>query len=426
MDGLARRGILTAAIVAATVLGMTGTAGAAPILTGPPTGALVDTARPPFSWNDTAPPAGTVVYEVHMRAATGTPPIAVVPAAGPGSYTAVAQRDVPIDTTFTWFVRAIGGSPPDTLFETPGRTLRASPPPAVSGPTGLTNRATPVFTWALPPTRISSTWTLLSGGMPVQSSTLAAAEEQIAVPGPLADGPYRLQVVQRISSTGADSPPALMDFTVDTTPPGLLAITGAPPFPTINATPSFSWTGAEPGAGQTWRVIGAGGGVTQGPGDGGAGRVTVGPLAPGSYAFEVRQQDPAGNAGDWRSHPFAVVTPPPPTAAPPAVTRLRLPARNAKKLKPRAGARVRSLRPVLRWPRSRRASVYNVQLFVVGQRNKLRKIHSAFPRSPRLRVPSRELRRGRCYVWRVWPFIGKKFTKRPLGVSNFCVTATRR
>ena len=34
------------------------------------------------------------------------------------------------------------------------------------------------------------------------------------------------------------------------------------------------------------------------------------------------------------------------------------------------------------------------------------------------------LRPGRCYVWRVWPYIGRRFTSRPLGVSNFCVTAS--
>ena len=81
---------------------------------------------------------------------------------------------------------------------------------------------------------------------------------------------------------------------------------------------------------------------------------------------------------------------------------------------------------MLRWTRKSRASLYNVQVFLVGNRNRLSKVLSTFPRSPRLRVPNRELRRGRCYVWRVWPYFGDKFTKRPLGVSNFCVTAARR
>jgi hypothetical protein len=26
-----------------------------------------------------------------------------------------------------------------------------------------------------------------------------------------------------------------------------------------------------------------------------------------------------------------------------------------------------------------------------------------------------------CYVWRIWPYRGSKFTPKPLGISNFCV-----
>jgi hypothetical protein len=427
VDGLARRGILAAATAAAALGALAGHAAGAPALVSPAPNAVVDTLRPQFSWTDSAPPAGTVRYEVHMTAPSGTAPLATVPATGAGAYAAVGDRDLPLDTSTSWFVRAVNQSGTTIFQTTPARVVRASPPPALSGPTGLVNQATQVFSWTRPDARTASTWTVLAGGAPVQEGVVTAAEQQLAVPAPLADGAYQFRVVQRVvTGAGAwDAAPAVIAFSVDTTPPALLAITGAPPFPTTDATPTFSWTGVEPGARQSWRVIGVGGGVLQGPADGSAGAATVGPLAPGSYAFEVRQQDAAGNAGDWRSHPFTVVTPPP-TAAPPAVTRLRLPARNAKRLKPRAGARVKSLRPVLRWPTSRRATVYNVQLFVAGPRNRLRKVHSAFPRSPRLQVPRRELRRGKCYVWRVWPFIGKTFTKRPLGVSNFCVTATRR
>ena len=32
---------------------------------------------------------------------------------------------------------------------------------------------------------------------------------------------------------------------------------------------------------------------------------------------------------------------------------------------------------------------------------------------------------GTCYVWRVWPFVGRRFTGKPLGVSNFCVASKK-
>ena len=58
-----------------------------------------------------------------------------------------------------------------------------------------------------------------------------------------------------------------------------------------------------------------------------------------------------------------------------------------------------------------------------GAEVRLRKVRSTFPRVNRLRTP--RLARGACYVWRVWPYRGGSFTRRPLGVSHFCVSRTR-
>ena len=49
------------------------------------------------------------------------------------------------------------------------------------------------------------------------------------------------------------------------------------------------------------------------------------------------------------------------------------------------------------------------------------KVFSTFPRTLQYRVPSRRTRPATCYVWRVWPYMGTRFTKKPLGISNFCI-----
>lgn len=146
------------------------------------------------------------------------------------------------------------------------------------------------------------------------------------------------------------------------------------------------------------------------------------PLAPGSYRFEARQTDGAGNEGPWGGIAFQVTR----LGAVPrgGATAITLPARNAGLLKPRKGTRLLKVRPTLRWARGPAGtSVYNLQIFrVVGPGPQLRKVYSVFPRRRALTMPSvARLTPGACYVWRVWPFRGGKFTTTPLGVSNFCV-----
>ena len=51
------------------------------------------------------------------------------------------------------------------------------------------------------------------------------------------------------------------------------------------------------------------------------------------------------------------------------------------------------------------------------------KVFSTFPRALQYRVPSRRTRPATCYVWRVWPYLGTRFTKKPLGISNFCIAS---
>ena len=64
--------------------------------------------------------------------------------------------------------------------------------------------------------------------------------------------------------------------------------------------------------------------------------------------------------------------------------------------------------------------MYNVQVFSVRGAS-VRKVLSAFPASPRLRVPPRTLDLGERYYWRVWPYLRGGYPKEPIGVSFFDV-----
>jgi hypothetical protein len=172
-------------------------------------------------------------------------------------------------------------------------------------------------------------------------------------------------------------------------------------------------------------------------------RMCVGPVpdgglvptaTPGVQSFSVTATDRAGNVvtvqrdytvggpGPIPLTPAPLVpTPPPVAAAAPAVTGEPValpPPENARRLRPRLGAKIVSMRPVLRWKARKNAKLYNVQVFrLVGKR--LIKVLSAFPRTNHVRVPAGRLTPGATHVWRVWPMVGGSYTPKPLGISNF-------
>ncbi len=227
-------------------------------------------------------------------------------------------------------------------------------------------------------------------------------------------------MVQR-NAVGAESAPATAAFAVDATAPPPLAIAASRPSPSVGVTPSFSWSGVEPGATTWWRVIGAGGTLVQGPSSTTGASAAPAPLAAGSYSFEARQVDAVGNPGPWATEPFAILAAP---GAPPATAAVSaLPSSNWRKLTPRRGAKIRSTRPTLRWAAGPRGTrLYNVQIFLVGKDNALKKVRTSFPRKRSFTLPRRAaLKKGSCYVWRVWPYRGSSFTSTPLGVSHFCI-----
>ena len=192
---------------------------------------------------------------------------------------------------------------------------------------------------------------------------------------------------------------------------------------------TFGWT-TEPGAFSRWQIVGAGGAVVIGPSDSLLNSVSIANLADGAYSFQVLQIDGAGNASATTSEPFTVTNPlaPGQTAANPRVQpEFLLPSQNAARLRPKAGKTVPTRRPVLRWHKGPRGTrLYNVQIFKVVKKRRganptVKKVYSGFPSKRQLRAPKSKMRPGTCYVWRVWPYTGTRFTPKPLGISNFCV-----
>jgi hypothetical protein len=408
----------------AAAVGLLASAGsvlaAKPDLTAPPDDALSATARPTFAWFHNGVVKGgddggvTTGYEVIVD---GVGVVASAPrTGGSNTFSLPSAVDLPDDSSLMWSVRALGIGASETSDKSTIRisTPPTTPPTILGGPAGPTNQTAPVFNWG--GTRASSVWTLLGGdGAAIQNGAVGSGSGSAQLAA-LGDGSYTFRVLQR-SNQGAESPAATRAFTVDTQSPAILLITAVPSFPTLNASPMFAWAGVEPGAKVAWQVIGVGGNAVRGPVVTTAGSARVGPLPQGSFLFQVRQTDAAGNPSEWRSEPFAVAPGATITGGP------RLPSHNAKALTPGLGARISTGRPLMRWKATPTARLYNLQIFRVVARARLVKIRSVFPRGNRFRLSERrKLTRGSCYVWRIWPYLGRSFTKKPLGVSNFCVT----
>jgi predicted phage tail protein len=242
---------------------------------------------------------------------------------------------------------------------------------------------------------------------------------------PLPDGEYTFSVSQ-VTSFGAKGVEATRSFEVDTVAPPAPIITARPAFPTSSATPGFTWS-VEPGSFSRWRVVGAGGNALQAS-DTPLTSATVGPLGSGAYNFRVAQVDAAGNESASAVEAFSIVG----AVAARRKAPLSLPKQNAGRLRPRAGKRVLTRRPVLRWRGGPDATVYNLQVFRVLRKRTVadatppvKKIYSVFPTKRRYKMPKAKMLPGTCYVWRVWPFVGRRFTGKPLGVSNFCVASRK-
>jgi Bacterial Ig-like domain len=356
---------------------------------------------------------------------------------GQGDYSARRDPDLmgeplPEREQLEWRVRTIDRAGNVRSF-TPSRRLVIdstipAAPRITGGPLGPTRINSPTFSWEGEHDQFQ--WDLTRAGqeLPVRVGSGAATNVTLAQ---LPDGDYTFRVRQ-VTGAGQPSAEATRAFKVDTVAPAPPTITVRPPFPTTGPA-TFGWT-MEPGAYSRWEVVGAGGATVLGPSDTPAPGVTLSTLPEGAFSFTVLQVDPAGNVSGTTVEPFTVIAPvlpPPPGAGTSSLVR-NLPRQNALRLRPKAGRTVPTRRPVLRWKKGPRGTtLYNLQIFRVSKRTRatgtpiITKIYSAFPRGRQHRAPKVKMTPGTCYVWRVWPYTGRTFTPKPLGISNFCVASRK-
>jgi hypothetical protein len=390
--------------------------------------------EPTFVWG---PPSGGDTsgfdrYELLVRVNGSFRAIARLPhRAGQGEYRAsrdpgIYSSPLPGGTELRWYVRTYDRAGNQGGSEGRSRAFRIDPsvpgpPTFTAGPNGPTNVAGPTFAWTgSQPGYAWSVWAA-DGDAPLASST--GPQTQALLPR-LPDGEYDFSVAQ-VTAVGVSGIEATRSFQIDTVAPRAPTITARPSFPTSSAMPGFAWT-TEAGAFSRWRVAGATGAALQ-QSDTPLTSTTLGPLTPGAYNFRVSQVDAAGNESAAAVEAFSIVGRQAKKKIP-----LFLPRQHAGRLRPAAGTTVKTRRPVLSWrggPAGTR--IYNLQVFRVkkvrtaGGTPPVRKIYSVFPGKRRYKMPKVKIQPGTCYVWRVWPFVGRRFTGQPLGVSNFCV-ATKK
>lgn len=406
-------------------------------LTSPGPNALVSS-EPVFSWTKGYDAlSGVASYRVQFRVGDDDPwtTIAKVDDRGLGDVADYnAKRDpaldptpLPLRTPFSWRVGIVDNA--GNVLNVQSRRLTIDPtiPPAptiTGGPVAPTQQSSPTFTWT--GTEDLYSWDLTAAGNdnPVRQGSGSARSVTINA---LPDGDYTFRVRQITAAQrpGAD---ATRTFKVDTVAPAPPVITVRPSAPSIVA-PTFAWQG-EPGAYSRWSLTSSTGQLLQGPVDTPVATVTLPTLGDGSYTFQVQQIDAAGNVSAPTVEPFTVLAPIVPLNPNAALLSI-LPKQNATRLLPRAGKTVPTRRPVLQWSRGPRGTkLYNLQIFRVtkGKGKKaprVTKVVSAFPKGRQLRAPKKVMLPGTCYVWRVWPYTGRVFTPKPVGVSNFCVASKK-
>ncbi len=384
-----------------------------------------------FTWTPGADAVSGVQYYEVRRVLPGGGSALVAAADHPAT-----RRDgsVPVGT-FSWFVRTYdnahteGGSS-QNYADSPPYTLTVDPsaPPApggLEGPGPATSEVSPTFRWTGAGPRFE--WSVTPAGNSSAVRQGSTEERQVRVAPGLPDGDYVFGVKQ-VRLGGQPGAEATHRFTVDTVAPPAPTITSRPPASTTSASPQFAWQG-EPGGTYLWRMVTEGGTVERGPIAVNATSVGAGPVGPGTYLFQVRQRDAAGNLGPWSAAERVTVTVAGGSASgavrltPPASGKPRPVVLHPRRLKPRVGVRIPTLRPVLQWQRGPRFTMlYNVQIFEIRGRRVV-KVKSAFSRNTQWRIPPRTLKKGRRYAWRVWPYRGLRgYTKKPLGISYFDVS----
>ena len=407
-----------------------------PALTQP--GSLVPE-EPTFHWfpsTDTL--SGVDHYVVQFRLAEDSdgPFINIAEVAhtgGPGEYSATRQPrcgpSAPENTLLDWRVRAFdkAGNIRSSALRQVTIDPTVPPAPAITGgPNAPTQNTSPTFTWE--GTGDTFRWDVVVAGSenPIRSGAGPASQTTIAA---LSDGAYTFRVTQ-VTAAGRESAEAVRSFVVNTTAPGAPTILTRPTFPSL-VTPVFTWS-TEPGAYSRWSVLGGGGAVIAGPIDTPVTSATSPPSRTGPTASRCsRSTRPATSRPPPSSR-----SPSSPRSSPsprPAAARSRSSPSSSRGASSRRRARSsRAGRPSSAGPAGPRGTkLFNLQIFRVTQVSGRThpEASSRCSRCSRRAAPtgSRAARRSRrpATCWRVWPYTGREFTPKPLGVSNYCVASAK-
>ena len=191
------------------------------------------------------------------------------------------------------------------------------PPPVVSGPRGPAQNRTPLFSWTAETGSRAECSLQLEGA----SSGPYVACSSPYQPTLSTDGTWSLTVRVTDAAGNTSDPASSAGYVLDTTPPTAPVVV-APSSPGRDTKPSWS-ASVEPGAITECRITAAGAVA-------GAFAPCTLPLstpldADGSYLFEVRATDPAGNVSEIGAGSYLLDTVPPPA---PVVTQPAAPTRN--------------------------------------------------------------------------------------------------
>ena len=206
------------------------------------------------------------------------------------------ERASSTDNTITQVGRAGIRSGPGVTTATTGYHLdnfNVNPPPSTdttitAGPSGATNNTSPSFSFTSTPA--GGTFECKLDGPGGTVGTWGACSTPKAYSG-LAQGSYTFNVRATVAGV-TDPTPATRAFTVDTAAPDT-SITAGPSGPTNSTAPSFSFSSTETGSSFQCKLDGPGG--TLGSWGSCTSPKAYSALAQGTYTFNVRATDPAGN-----------------------------------------------------------------------------------------------------------------------------------
>ena len=306
-------------------------------------------------------------------------------------------------TLVAWSIDAAGNESART--NRPFKLDRLAPDPPQVSPVGAAVSSVPSVTiTAARGTTIS--WAL-TGARALSGQGVSPLNPSF---GNLPDGEYTL-VARARTAAGNTSAPTTVNFRIDTQAPSAPAIMSGPASDRGGPKPSFVWAG-EAGGSFVWQIT-RGDLVVQGPSTTPERSVRVAELLTGRFIFHVQQLDAAGNLGPESQFAFAIRN----RSVAGKVAGRPLLAAPYGQLFPKAGHTITGRSQlVLSWayPPGKKSRLFNVQVFDENGK----KIHSAFPRKNRFRIPAALAKPGRRLYWQVWPYWGTRgYARKPLGVS---------